>query len=116
MKKFLTMAAIVLSVIILQMPQADAQKVYVGMDDYGDAEIYILTETIRDVSFSSGGFNYSGFSVQVVSSDGNSPSKPWNFFYVNGKWCFALEPKSPYIPVPVTGIILKVAQTANRYR
>ena len=116
MKKLLTMSAILLSVLILQMPQADAQKIYVGMNDYGDAEIYILTETIRDVSFTSGGITYNGFSVQIVSSNGNSPRKPWNFFYVNGKWCYALAPESPNIPVPATGIVLKVAQTADRYR
>ena len=52
MKKLLTMSAILLSVLILQMPQADAQKIYVGMNDYGDAE-----NTYRTLAISGGAYH-----------------------------------------------------------
>ena len=40
MKKFLAMALFALSILILQMPQAAAQEVYLGDDSY------LLTETV----------------------------------------------------------------------
>ena len=46
MKKFLAMAVFALSVIILQMPQAEARDEYMG-DWEGGWRAYLMTETIK---------------------------------------------------------------------
>lgn len=88
------------------------REVYVGMNDYGDAEVYILPDTIRDITFQ----GYSGFSVQIKTSDGNSPKVPWNFVRKDGTWCYLLSLEDWAYPSPAKGIVLKVAETANQYR
>ena len=85
MKKFLVVATLVLGIFVAQA-QVSAQKVYCGMNDYGDAGVYIFTETIRDISWKS----YSGFSVQVVSDDDYDNSSTWYFVRKDGTWCILL--------------------------
>ena len=90
------------------------EKVYVGMNDYGDKEVYILPKTIRDITFK----GYSGFSVQAWFGDGTSPRKPWYFVYKDGQWCQTLSLDNMSYPVPISKsrILVKVVEVANRYR
>lgn len=92
----------------------DPEKVYVCMNDYGDAEIYILPKTIRDISFK----GYNGFSVQIWTSDGNSPKVPWYFVRKDGVWCQLLSLDEWAYPVPISKsrVLTKVVEVANRYR
>ena len=90
------------------------EKVYVGMNDYGDKGVYILPKTIRDITFK----GYSGFSVQAWFSDGTSPRRPWYFVYKDGQWCQTLSLDDMSYPVPISKskILVKVVEVANRYR
>ena len=90
------------------------EKVYVGMNDYGDTEVYILPKTIRDITFK----GYNGFSVQVWFSNGTSPRVPWYFVYKDGQWCQTLSLDNMSYPVPISKskILVKVVEVANRYR
>ena len=90
------------------------EKVYVGMNDYGDKEVYILPRTIRNITFK----GYNGFSVQAWFSNGTSPRNPWYFVYKDGQWCQTLSLDDMSYPVPISKskILVKVVEVANRYR
>lgn len=114
MKKFFAVAALILGVVVSQIvvpSQASAQKVYVGMNDYGDKRVYILTETIRDITFK----GYSGFSVNIADDD-HVVRSPWYFIRKDGVWCQLMGLSDVDYPVPAKSIALKVAETANQYR
>lgn len=96
-------------------PSSNQREVYVGMNDYGDGKVYVLTDTIRDITFKGN----SGFSVKVklIRDDGTQQVySPWYFFRIYDQWCMSTGLNDYQIPTPVEGILLKVAETANQYR
>ena len=89
-----------------------SEKVYVGMNDYGDKEVYILPDTIQDINWQ----GYSGFSVQVCL-DNNPKSYTWYFVYKDSQWCQLMSLSEYSYPTPINSpIIKKVVEVANRYR
>ncbi len=113
MKKCLLAATLILGFFVAAQ-HVEAVDVYVGMNDYGDGKVYVLTDTIRDITFKGN----SGFSVQVKLLRGGTQQvyPPWYFFRIYDQWCISTSLDDYQIPTPVTGILLKVAETANQYR
>ncbi|MBR4382431.1 MAG: hypothetical protein IKP64_02615 [Selenomonadaceae bacterium] len=115
MKKFFAVSALILGVVVSQIvvpSQAQAQRVYVGMNDYGDKRVYILTETIRDITFK----GYSGFSVKIAFDDEES-RRPWYFIRKDGVWCQLMGLSEFDYPTPIEGTsVMKIVETANQYR
>ncbi|MBR1647322.1 MAG: hypothetical protein IJ685_11180 [Selenomonadaceae bacterium] len=116
MKKFFAVTALILGVVVSQIvvpSQASAQRVYVGMNDYGDKRVYILTETIRDITFK----GYSGFSVKIAFDDNEPTRSPWYFIRKDGVWCQLMGLSEGNYPTPIEGTsVMKIVETANRYR
>lgn len=114
MKKCLLAATLILGIFVAAQ-HVEAAEVYVGMNDYGDGKVYVLTDTIRDITFKGN----SGFSVKVklIRDDGTQQVySPWYFFRIYDQWCMSTGLNDYQVPTPVEGILLKVAETANQYR
>ena len=105
MKKFLTMAAFVLSVIILQMPQASASEVYAYTEARRNYAVnhYVLTHTVQKTNY--------GCKVQLhaVGVKNDSSNKYWEvgFTIQNGDLYMVWLPSTSTTQITLGNSVIK---------